>query len=92
MKSNSLYRLIFDNCLSKICDINSYCHITLKTRKTIIYCFAYNNDTLFAYNFDGIIGEYKEINIDNMNPYCSIKILEKPVTLKQLKEKYDLPF
>ena len=69
MKSNSLYQLIFDNCLSKICDINSYCHITLKTRRTIIYCFAYNNDTLFAYNFDGIIGEYKEINIDKINHY-----------------------
>ena len=92
MKSNSLYRLIFENYLPKICDINSYCSIILKSQKRIIYCLAFSNNSLMAYDFDGIIGEYKELFVDEINPYYSIKLLNKPISLRRLKAKYDLPF
>lgn len=92
MKSNSLYHLIFNYYLPKLCDINSYCLIILKSRKRTIYCFAFNNNSLVAYDFDGIIGEYKELNVNEINPYYSIKLLDKPISLHELKAKYDLPF
>lgn len=92
MKSNSIYRLIFDNFLPKICDINSYCYIVLTSRKRVLYCLSSNDDLLAVYDFDGIVGEYKEILIDEINPYYSIKALNKPISLKQLKAKHDIPF
>lgn len=92
MKSNNLYHLIFENYLPKMCDINSYCNIILKSRKRIIYCLAFSNNSLMAYDFDGIIGEYKELIVDEISPYYSIKLLNKPISLRQLKAKYDLPF
>jgi len=45
-----------------------------------------------AYDFDGIVGEYKELFVDEINPYCSIRLLNKPISLRLLKAKYDLPF
>ena len=92
MKLNSLYHLIFNNYLPKLYDINSYCLIVLKCRKRTIYCFAFNNNLLAAYDFDGTIGEYKELNVDEISPYYSIKLLDKPISLRELKIKYDLPF
>lgn len=92
MKSNSLYRVIFKNFLPKISDANSYCNIILKHRKKTLYCLSFDDEVLVAYDFDGIIGECKEIKIDEINPYCSIKKLRKPIPLKLLKRKFDLPF
>lgn len=92
MKSNKLYGLIFRNFLPKISDINTYCNIILKNKGRTLYCLSFNNETLVAYDFDGIAGEYKEIKIEDINPYCSIKMLNKPISLKILKAKHDLPF
>lgn len=92
MRLNNLYHLVFSNYLPKICDINSYCLIILKNHKRTLYCFAFNNETLIAYDYDGTIGEYKELNVNEINPYYSIKLLSKPISLCELKDKYDLPF
>lgn len=92
MKSNRLYKIVFDNFLPKICDMNSYCLFIIRGRKRIIYCFAINDNVLTAFDFDGIIGEFKEIDIDEINPHYSIKLLEKPISLKELKAKYELLF
>lgn len=92
MKSNSLYRLVFENSLPKICDVNSFCTLIIKSRKRTFYCFAFTDNVLTAFDFDGIIGKCKEIDIDKINPHFSIKLLEKPITLKDLKNKYELLF